>query len=105
MAVRDTTKSLRDLLDQVCGDLEKAEKGNKAASQRVRTGTIKLEKMAKAYRKESVQAEKGSSSRKPKGKKAMASRAAKPKTKKAPSRSAKPKRASKRATAKLPKKR
>ena len=39
-------------------DLQKAEGGNKAASQRVRTGTVRLEKVAKLYRKESIKTEK-----------------------------------------------
>lgn len=70
MALTDTIKSLRNLLDQVCLDLNKAsEKGNKAASQRVRTGTIRLEKIAKLYRKESVKAEKGQTGRKKTAKK------------------------------------
>ena len=60
MALKDTIKHMRDLLDQITGDLPKAENGNKAASQRVRTGTVRLEKTAKKYRKESIVAEKGS---------------------------------------------
>ena len=47
MALKDTVKHLRDLLNNITTDLEKAENGNKAASQRVRTGTVKLEKIAK----------------------------------------------------------
>ncbi|MDN3509077.1 MAG: hypothetical protein P0S93_03535 [Candidatus Neptunochlamydia sp.] len=40
-------------------DLRKtSEKGNKAPSQRVRTGTVKFEKLAKQYRKESIAADK-----------------------------------------------
>ena len=58
MALKDTYKHLRDLLVGITHDLEKAEGGNKAASQRVRTGTVKLEKVAKLYRKESIKAEK-----------------------------------------------
>jgi len=46
-------------------DLHKANKGNRAAAQRVRTGTIKLEKCAKMYRKESVAAEKKGLFKKP----------------------------------------
>lgn len=73
MALKDTTKHLRDLLANITQDLEKAENGNKAASQRVRTGTVKLEKLAKVYRKESVHSEKGTkSTRKPAAKKAAA---------------------------------
>lgn len=60
MSLKDTTKHLRDLLTNISSDLEKAEGGNKAASQRVRTGTVKLEKVAKAFRKESISTEKKS---------------------------------------------
>lgn len=58
MSLRDTITDMRDLLNNITGDLEKAEGGNKAASQRVRTGTVQLEKIAKKYRKESIDAEK-----------------------------------------------
>jgi hypothetical protein len=58
MALKDTVAMLKKLLGELCRDLEKAASGNKAASQRVRTGTIKLDKTAKIYRKESVAAEK-----------------------------------------------
>ena len=58
MALKDTFKTLRSLLGQITTDLEKAENGNKAASQRVRTGSVKLEKLAKVYRKESIVSEK-----------------------------------------------
>ena len=54
MALKDTIKKLEHLRSELSKDLHKAVKGNKAASQRVRTGTIKLEKTAKKYRKESV---------------------------------------------------
>jgi Histone H1-like protein Hc1 len=58
MALKETFKHLRDLLVNITQDLEKAEGGNKAASQRVRTGTVKLEKLAKLFRKESIKNEK-----------------------------------------------
>lgn len=58
MALKETIKHLRDLLNNITHDLQKAEGGNKAASQRVRTGTVKLEKVAKHYRKESIKGEK-----------------------------------------------
>ncbi len=58
MSLKDTYKQIRDLLIQITNDLDKAEGGNKAASQRVRTGTVKLEKIAKLYRKESIVSEK-----------------------------------------------
>lgn len=58
MALKDTIKHMRELLSGIVHDLEKADGGNKAASQRVRTGTVKLEKVAKHYRKESIKTEK-----------------------------------------------
>lgn len=58
MQFKEICKRMRDLLDHITQDLGKAESGNKAASQRVRTGTVKLEKIAKAYRKESIVEEK-----------------------------------------------
>lgn len=58
MSLKDTYKHLRDLLCNITADLDKSENGNKAASQRVRTGTVKLEKVAKAFRKESISSEK-----------------------------------------------
>jgi Histone H1-like protein Hc1. len=58
MAYQNTIKEMRDLLNHITTDLDKAERGNKAASQRVRTGTVKLEKTAKRFRKESIQHEK-----------------------------------------------
>lgn len=58
MEFNNICKRMRDLLTHITQDLSKAEGGNKAASQRVRTGTVKLEKIAKGYRKESVLEEK-----------------------------------------------
>lgn len=58
MALKDTCKTLKSLLEGIQSDLDKAEAGNKAAAQRVRTCTIKMEKAAKLYRKESIKAEK-----------------------------------------------
>src|SRR5271155_6057896 len=84
MALKDTVKHLRDLLSQITHDLEKADGGNKAASQRVRTGTVKLEKLAKLYRKESIKTEKAT-----KGQRKPAKKAAKPKHKAAPTKHAK----------------
>ena len=85
MALKDTFKHMRDLLSQITHDLEKADGGNKAASQRVRTGTVKLEKIAKAYRKESIKAEKAT-----KGQRKPAKKAAKPKAHKAAAKAHKP---------------
>jgi hypothetical protein len=80
MALKDTTKHLKDLLNNIVHDLEKADGGNKAASQRVRTGTVKLEKIAKLYRKESIKSEKTTKgTKRPAAKKAAKKAAAKPK--------------------------
>jgi hypothetical protein len=57
VALKDTIFSLSDLIDLINKDLIKSNKGNKTASQRVRTNTIKLEKIAKQYRKESIKQE------------------------------------------------
>lgn len=70
MALKETTKHMRDLLNNIVQDLEKADNGNKAASQRVRTGTVKLEKVAKLYRKESIKSEKTTKGQKKPAKKA-----------------------------------
>ena len=79
MALKDTINGMKKLLSEICKDLDKSGSGNKAASQRVRVNTIKLEKTAKTYRKESVSAEKkgggkskSSSNKKSAGKKATA---------------------------------
>lgn len=58
MTFKDIIKEMHNLLEHICQDLKKSEKGNKAASQRVRTRSIKLAKVAKKYRKESVSEEK-----------------------------------------------
>ncbi len=58
MALHTTINTLKDLLNKITQDLHKAEGGNKAASQRVRTMTVRLEKIAKGYRKESIHSEK-----------------------------------------------
>ena len=55
MALKQTATHMMELLEKVYEDLVKAvEKENKAAAQRVRTGSIRLEKVAKLFRKESV---------------------------------------------------
>ena len=58
MALKQTIGTLKSLLDDLCCDLNKAEKGNKTAAQRVRTSSIKFAKISKVYRKESVASEK-----------------------------------------------
>lgn len=69
-------KYMQNLLSGITLDLDKSTKGNKAASQRVRTGTVKLEKVAKLYRKESIKSEKGQSKSKSKRKAAPAKKPA-----------------------------
>ena len=54
MALSKSVDQLKRLLIEISHDLEKSGRGNKAASQRVRTNTIKFAKVAKMYRKESV---------------------------------------------------
>ena len=58
MSLKDTFKQMKELLSDIMSDLDKSENGNKAASQRVRTGTVRMEKLAKQYRKESIASEK-----------------------------------------------
>lgn len=67
MALADTINHLNQLLHALIKDLTKVSRGNKTAAQRVRTGTIKLEKIAKLFRKESVHAEKSGRLKKKKG--------------------------------------
>lgn len=76
MALKNTVKDVQHLLAKITHDLQKAERGNKAASQRVRTGTIKLEKLAKLYRKESIAEEKKSKGKRPAKKHAPAKKKA-----------------------------
>lgn len=114
MALHGTINNMKDLLHRITQDLTKAESGNKAASQRVRTNTVRLEKIGKLYRKESITFEKSNKGpRKAKSGKKMAHKpkvkpakkaAAKPKAKpKAKSASARPRALSfKKPTAKLP---
>lgn len=58
MPLCHTIVQIRKLLSDMQKDLVKAEKGNRAAAQRVRTGSVLFSKVAKSYRKESVAAEK-----------------------------------------------
>ena len=59
MDLKETMHQLDHLLSHVVKDLGKAYRGNKSAAQRVRVGTLRLEKIAKIFRRESVAAEKG----------------------------------------------
>ena len=58
MSLKEIIKTMYTILDRLTKDLKKVEKNNKAASQRVRTGTINLAKIAKKFRKESILEEK-----------------------------------------------
>ena len=87
MSLKETVNHLRELLSNITSDLEKADGGNKAASQRVRTGTVKLEKVAKVYRKESISNEKKTKGQK-KPTKSAATKKAAPKGKHAESKPA-----------------
>lgn len=85
MALKETTNKLNELLEGVQKDLEKGQRGNKAASQRVRVATIELAKLAKVYRKESIASEKRKKPVKASATKRKPSTPAKkPSTKKAP---------------------
>ena len=46
MSLNDTITKLESLLLSVVKDLEKVKRANKAAAQRVRVGTIRLERVA-----------------------------------------------------------
>ena len=54
MALSYTVNELRELLKSLTQDLEKSAWGNMTAAQRVRTGTVRLEKIARVYRRESM---------------------------------------------------
>lgn len=58
MELKEAVANLKHLLMSMHRDLEKAAKGNKAAAQRVRTDSIKFAKVAKIYRKESLDEQK-----------------------------------------------
>lgn len=58
MPLKDTIESLDEILNSLSGDLKKVNRGNRAAAQRVRVGTVALARVAKKFRKESVAAEK-----------------------------------------------
>lgn len=80
MALKDTISNMKNLLNKIQEDLPKAENENKAASQRIRTNTIRLEKIAKLYRKESIKYEKQNKGKKKTAKKPAAKKSAKNKS-------------------------
>jgi hypothetical protein len=69
MSLVDTIHKLEHLISSITKDLPKVHRGNKTAAQRVRTRTIQLEKVAKAFRKESMEAVKAGKLKKKKKKK------------------------------------
>ncbi len=69
MAFLETTEELVELLQMILEDVPKMLKGNKTAAQRIRTKTIKITKVSKVWRKESLDQEKKKNSRKKKEKK------------------------------------
>ena len=58
MSLVDTICELEHLFNRVNDQLTKVRKGNKSAAQRVRVGTLELEKIGKQFRKESLRVEK-----------------------------------------------
>jgi len=54
MSLSETMGKLDHLLIGLAKDLSKVSRGNKSAAQRVRVGTLRLEKVGKQFRKESV---------------------------------------------------
>lgn len=58
MSLIKTTELLQELCEAILQDIPKVNKGNKSAAQRVRTNTIKLTKVAKGWRKFSLDYEK-----------------------------------------------
>lgn len=72
MSLNETMNKLEHILVGISKDLNKVSRGNRAAAQRVRVSTIRLEKVGKQFRKESVAAEKSGRLRKKKPKKRKA---------------------------------
>ena len=54
MSLSETMGKLEGLLTGLTKDLAKVARGNRSAAQRVRVGTLSLEKVGKQFRKESV---------------------------------------------------
>lgn len=64
MSLADTMGQLENLLSEIGRDLDKVLRGNRSAAQRVRVGTLRMEKVGKQFRKQSVHAEKAGKLRK-----------------------------------------
>jgi hypothetical protein len=60
MALNETIETMKKIIAEILRELEDAERGNKAAALRVRKATLNFGKIAKVYRKESVEAGKAS---------------------------------------------
>jgi hypothetical protein len=56
MALMDTVETMKRMLTEMQMELEDVIRGNKAASKRVRKATLNFAKVAKIFRKESVEA-------------------------------------------------
>jgi len=56
MALMDTVETMKRMLTEMQMELEDVIRGNKAASKRVRKATLNFAKIAKIFRKESVEA-------------------------------------------------
>lgn len=59
MALLETMEHLNILVGAISKDLTKVHRGNRTAAQRIRVNTIRLEKVGKWFRKESLDAERG----------------------------------------------
>ncbi|MBM3193985.1 MAG: hypothetical protein FJZ59_07130 [Chlamydiae bacterium] len=69
MAFLQTTEELTLLIQAILKDIPKVLKGNKTAAQRIRTKTVKIAKVSKVWRKESLDQEKKKAKPKKKEKK------------------------------------
>jgi len=98
MGLKETAKAMRTLLEHIAKDMDKVEAGNKAAAQRVRTSTIRFEKTAKLFRKESVKAAKSGELKRLKANK---KKATKPAAKPAKAKAAAPKKAASKSKVKV----
>ncbi len=62
--LKETIQRMKALISAMGRDIEKSERGNKAAAQRVRTATIQFGKLTKIYRQQSIALEKNENSSK-----------------------------------------
>lgn len=58
MAFEKISDEMKELMESIAKDLEKVERGNRLASQRIRCATIELSKVSKKWRKLSIEREK-----------------------------------------------